>query len=175
MRFRPLLALSILALALVSHAPLAADASYTADLARDLGEVEGKIVALAEAIPADKYSWSPAPGVRSVSQALMHVASGNYFFPTLFGATIPDGVDVGSFDSITDPEEVVATLKGSFASLRGAIEAIPSDRLHETLDIFGQETTIAGGLHAAVSHSHEHLGQMIAYARSIGVTPPWSQ
>lgn len=41
-------------------------------------EVEEKVVGLAEAIPADKYGWRPAPGVRSVSEALMHIASAHY-------------------------------------------------------------------------------------------------
>ncbi len=39
-----------------------------------------QIITLAEAIPADKFGWRPGPGVRSVSEVLMHTASGNYFF-----------------------------------------------------------------------------------------------
>src|SRR5215475_9376884 len=38
-----------------------------------------QIIALAEAIPAEKYGWRPGPGVRSVSDVLMHTASENYF------------------------------------------------------------------------------------------------
>jgi uncharacterized damage-inducible protein DinB len=46
-----------------------------------------QIVTLAEAIPADKYGWRPGPGVRSVSEVLMHTASANYFFLRSMGVT----------------------------------------------------------------------------------------
>lgn len=167
-----------IALALLSAVPAvvaAADASYTADLVRDVNDVEGKIVGLAKAIPSDKYSWAPSEGVRSVSQALMHVAGGNYFFPTLFGKEIPQGVDPQTIEAISDPAQVLTTLEASFANLRSLIEGTPADKLEEQMSMFGQETTVAGALHQAVSHCHEHLGQLIAYARSLGVTPPWSR
>ncbi|MDB4892377.1 MAG: DinB-like domain protein, partial [Gemmatimonadetes bacterium] len=45
----------------------------------DLDTVHAKIMALANAIPEDKYSWRPSPGVRSVSEVLMHVATEYYF------------------------------------------------------------------------------------------------
>ena len=54
----------------------------------DLDTLQTKFLALAEAIPADKYSWRPAPGVRSVGEVFMHVASEYYVYtPLTFGAT----------------------------------------------------------------------------------------
>ena len=46
----------------------------------DLDTLQSKFVALAQAFPADKYSWRPAPGVRSVGEAFMHVASEFYVY-----------------------------------------------------------------------------------------------
>ena len=177
MRFR-LVGLSLLLLVLAAASPILAQADaptgFRGDLIRDIGDLEEKVVGLAEAIPADKYGWRPAEGVRSVSEALMHLAGANFFFPTLFGTSPPAGVDVQNLEKITDRDKVVSTVKASFAHLRTLVENTPEDKLDDSIKMFGEDSTVAGGLHAAVSHGHEHLGQLIAYARSVGVAPPWS-
>lgn len=152
--------------------PALAQPSYKADILNDLSQLESKVVGLAEEIPADKYSWSPADGVRTVSQALMHTATANYFFPNMLGAA---PANKGNLENITDKAKAIEELKGSYAHLRKAIEGVSDAKLGDSVDMFGQKATISGVMHAALSHNHEHLGQMIAYARSIGVTPPWSQ
>jgi uncharacterized damage-inducible protein DinB len=167
-----LLLVTLGALALAAGPALGQDSTYKRDLLVDLGQLESKLVDLAEAIPADKYGWAPAEGVRTVSQVFMHAANANYFFPTLVGAV---AAGKGNLESITGKEEAIAELKGSFAHLRQGIENVEDARMGELVDLFGRQTTVAGTLHAAVSHLHEHLGQAIAYARSIGVTPPWSR
>lgn len=159
---------------LVGVACAPAAASYRDDLIADLNQLETKLVGLAEAIPQDEYDWRPSEGVRSVSEALMHVAGGNFFFPTLRGMSPPEDVDMQNLEKVTEKAKVIATLKQSFAHARKTAEAVSDDELGETLSMFGNEVTVAGFLHALASHSHEHLGQMIAYARSLGVTPPWS-
>ena len=54
----------------------------------DLDTLHSKFVALSEAIPAEQYSWRPAPGVRSIGEAFMHVASEYYVYtPMSYGAT----------------------------------------------------------------------------------------
>lgn len=153
----------------------AQSSTYGADLVNDINGLEEKIVGLAEAIPEDKYSWRPSEGVRSVSEALMHAAQANFFFPTTAGIDPPEGIAMGTLEQITAKDEVVSTLKKSFDQIRKMVESTSAEAMGETKKVFGQDMTNAGVLHAAVSHSHEHLGQMIAYARSIGVTPPWSQ
>jgi uncharacterized damage-inducible protein DinB len=177
MRFR-LVCLATLLFALTAGPPILAQADapsgFRGDLLRDIGGLEEKVVGLAEAIPADKYGWRPAEGVRSISEALMHLAGANFFFPTLFGTSPPEGVDMQNLEKITDREKVVSTVKASFEHLRGLIQSTPDDKLDDAIKMFGEDSTVAGGLHAAVSHSHEHLGQLIAYARSVGVAPPWS-
>ena len=169
---------SCFVVALAAGAPVAAQADattgYRADLIRDLTGLEEKVVGLAEAVPADKYGWRPGEGVRSVSEAMMHLAAANYFFPTLFGGSVPSGVDMANLEKITDRAQVLATLKSSFEHLRTLVRDTPDDKLDDAIKLFGQDATVAGALHTAVAHGHEHLGQLIAYARSIGVTPPWS-
>lgn len=156
-------------------ATAAAAQDYRADITADIEGLEQKMVGLAEAIPEDKYSWTPQEGVRSISQALMHTASANFFFPSLVGVAIPEGINPRELEKITAKDEVVRTLKDSFAQLKKMVAASEDRELDETMNMFGRETTLAGALHSAVSHSHEHLGQMIAYARSVGTVPPWSE
>jgi uncharacterized damage-inducible protein DinB len=175
-RFR-LLCLSMLLLVLAAAAPLLADdapTGYRGDLLRDIAGLEEKVVKLAETIPADKYGWRPAEGVRTISEAVMHLAGANFFFPTLFGMAPPAGVDMPNLEKITERDQVVSTVKASFAHLRELIEKTADDKLDDPIKMFGEESTVAGGLHVAVAHGHEHLGQLIAYARSVGVAPPWS-
>jgi uncharacterized damage-inducible protein DinB len=167
-----------LLLGLLAVAPLAAQADaptgYRGDLLRDVADIETKVRSLAEAIPADKLGWRPSEGVRSVSEVMMHIAGANYFFPTLFGGKVPAGVDMANLEKITDKTKLMETLQGSFEQMRTMIQNTPDDKLDDTIKMFGNDATVAGGLHAAVAHGHEHLGQLIAYARSIGVAPPWS-
>jgi uncharacterized damage-inducible protein DinB len=137
---------------------------------------EDKFVRLAEAIPADKYTWRPAPDVRSFAEVFMHVSAANYNIYKLVGTPPPAGFDVKNFEkSTTDKAKVIATLKDSFAHARQAITALPDANLEKTLDWFGGKNTQRGILLFVTRHGAEHLGQSIAYARVIGVTPPWTE
>lgn len=162
-------------LALAPSLAAAAEApTYLSDILADLGQLEEKIVGLAKAIPPDKYSWRPAEGVRSISEALMHTASANFFFPSRIGTAPPSDVNVAGLEKITDKAEAIAVLQRSFDHLKAALEKTDEATLDDEMDLFGQKATVSGFLHVALTHCHEHLGQMIAYARSVGVTPPWS-
>lgn len=140
-----------------------------------LATAQREILSLAEAMPAEKYSWRPGAGVRSVGEVYMHVASANYFLPTFWGVKFPAGVDPRGFDKDAgDKAKVVATLKASFEHLHQAIDNVPDADLGKPVDFFGRKAQVADIVLGAASHVHEHLGQSIAYARMNGVVPPWS-
>ena len=63
-------------------APAAPASGFRADFLTQFDDVSKKIVDLAEAVPADKYGWRPAPGVRSISEVYMHIVSGNSYIPS---------------------------------------------------------------------------------------------
>jgi len=135
-----------------------------------------KFVRLAEAIPAEKYTWRPAPDVRSVAEVFLHVSAANYNLYKLVGTPPPAGFDVKGFEkSTTDKAKIVATLKDSFDHARKAIAAMPDADLEKSLDWFGGKNTERGILLFIVRHGAEHLGQSIAYARNVGTTPPWTE
>lgn len=176
---------AVLSLA-VTTAPLAAQqrTGITVDIVQDISEAEQKFVALAEKMPTDKYAWRPAPGVRSVGEVFLHIATDNYFLPTVAGVAMPastglSATDFKTFDTFEhrqlSREQIIAELKASFAHLKQAMLDTPDARLGESVMLFGAKRTLQQWWIATVTHLHEHLGQSIAYARTNGVVPPWSK
>lgn len=166
-----------LALALSLAAP-ASGQSLQSEVALDLRAVGEKFVSLAQAMPADAYAWRPEDGVRSVSEVYMHIASANLGLPmNLLQITPPSGYAqawFGTAEQISDKSEIVGHLETAFEHLASAIEGMSDEQLMQPVNVFGRDTNGLGAVLLLQTHSHEHLGQSIAYARSNGVTPPWS-
>lgn len=141
----------------------------------DLNDVEGKVEALAEAIPQEDYDWSPMEGVRSVSDVLKHVAGGNYFLLSFIGSKMNEGMGEDMAKDVKDKEEIVKMLKKSYADTRDFLSKMSADDLDKEADFFGNKASYRDILFVLTGHGHEHLGQLIAYARSNEITPPWSK
>jgi uncharacterized damage-inducible protein DinB len=136
---------------------------------------ESEFVRLAEAIPAEKYTWRPAPEVRNIAEVFLHASAANYNLYKLVGTPTPAGVDTQTLEqSTTDKAKVIATLKASYTHAKAAIRGMPDADLEKTLGWNGGKITERGVLLYIVQHIGQHLGQQIAYARSIGVVPPWT-
>jgi len=149
---------------------------YRSEVLAEVMVQEDKFTRLAEALPADKYAWRPAPDVRSFAEVFLHVSAANYNLYKLVGTPPPSGLDIKSLEkSTTDKTKVMATLKDSFAHARQAIKAMPDADLQKGLDWFGGKNTERGVLLFIVRHAAEHLGQSIAYARVVGIVPPWTE
>ena len=144
-----------------------------ADLLSDLDDVEKKVMQLATAVPAAKYAWRPARGVRSVSEVYMHIAGGNYFAAAALSRRSAAG-DPGTLEQIADKERVLEELRKSFDQLREAIVGASDADLDKNVKMYGTDTTARAAMLTALNHIHEHLGQSIAYARMNGIVPPWS-
>jgi uncharacterized damage-inducible protein DinB len=167
----------VLALAAGNPRPALGQAALTGvrgDLVAQFDDAVTKLVQLAEAIPQDKYTWRPGTGVRSVSEVLMHVTGGNYYILSFTGYKAPAGTTEGGETSVTDRGQVIARLKQSCDAVRAAIRAASDADMNKPATMFGQATTNRNVYFTIVTHVHEHLGQMIAYARTNGVVPPWS-
>ena len=169
----------IIAALFLSSAQLAVgQEGYREAYLQDAMRAAEKIVGLAQAIPESSYDWRPAEGVRSVAEALMHVAGGNYGIIYRTGAEISEEVPEAWYrdpDSVTDKDTVVQALNASFAFWWNAMESITQEDLAMQAPQAREGTTNLSVLMLAQTHLHEHLGQMIAYARSNGVVPPWSR
>jgi len=148
---------------------------YRSEVLAEVMIQEDKFLRLAEAIPAEKYTWRPAPDVRSVAEVFLHVSAANFNVYKLVG-TPPPAADIKNLEkSTTDKTKVIATLKNSFAHARKAITSMSDADLDKSLDWFGGKNTERGVLLFVTRHAAEHLGQSIAYARFMGVVPPWTE
>jgi uncharacterized damage-inducible protein DinB len=181
-RILPTLFLLALALALSSGPALAQAVAVAAptsglraEFLANISGVEREALALAEKVPAEKYSWRPADGVRSVSEVYMHIAGSQLFFASLLGVPIPAGFDENYEKAYTEKAKVVEWLKQSFVNAKQAASNLSDADLDKTVKVFGRERTQRSLLLTILSHAHEHLGQSIAYARMNHVTPPWTE
>lgn len=150
---------------------------YRAEFLTDFAGLESKYVRLAEQMPAEKYTWRPGEGVRSVSEVFLHMAQANYGLARRLGATLPEGFQPQGFDkSTTDKAKVIEELKKSFAHFRAAALKASDADADKTMPWFGGSTiTQRAFLSFILRHAGEHLGQSIAYARINGVKPAWSE
>ncbi|MFI5166991.1 MAG: DinB family protein [Thermoanaerobaculales bacterium] len=145
------------------------------EMLMNISGAEDKLNQLAAAIPEDKYSWRPGEGVRSPAEVFMHVAGANYGIPSFWGVKPPAGFDFKTYEkSLTKKADIQKALEASFAYMKAALEAASDEDLAKPVEFFGFKTTVRGGYLLVLSHAHEHLGQMIAYARMNGVVPPWT-
>ncbi|MGH9510155.1 MAG: DinB family protein [Terriglobales bacterium] len=174
MKYAACLLMVVFLLASASYAQPAAPASgYNAEVMAAIEEQEKKVVSLAEAVPQEKYTWSPGAGVRSTAEVYLHIALANYRFAKFLGVEPPAGFVMKGFDkSTTDKAKIVEHLKRAFDNLKQAVRA--STDLEKKVKVFGEETTARDAMLRAASHNGEHMGQSIAYARMCGVIPPWS-
>jgi uncharacterized damage-inducible protein DinB len=136
-----------------------------------------QVTQLAQAIPADKYSWSPQAGVRSVAEVCVHIIAANYMFASKLGATVPADVKMESLEKDLKTKEVIAAeFKRSFDLLITAVKTTKDETLTNKIEVpFPGEYTRMSAILISIGHSNEHLGQLIAYARMNGITPPWSE
>jgi len=165
--------------------PLVAQpAPVVADLIKDIEGVEKKFIGLAKVTPPEKLAWRPGPGVRSIGEVFLHVASDNYFIPSGFGHAIPasTGIKAGDFKSLQAYEiqqltrdQIVAQLEESFAYIKAQMAKTTAANVGSEVQMFGMKTTAQSMWILAATHLHEHLGQSIAYARTNGIVPPWSK
>ena len=159
-----------------AQATAAPASDFRADALKQMDIRAEKYITLAEAIAADRYTYRPAEGVRSVAEVLLHVAVVNYGIPGALGAAMPAGIDLGKLEgSTSEKARVIEVLRASFDHQRTAVlELDPADATRSFTWFDRTPITAPGVLDYINGHLGEHLGQLIVYARLNGVTPPWS-
>jgi uncharacterized damage-inducible protein DinB len=140
------------------------------------GHVSRQLIALAEAIPTEKYSWRPAPGVRSTSEVFMHIALANFWLLSITGPPMPSEVKSASMEkTITAKPDVLAWLKRSLDAVKTAHAGISPGDLQRKVKVANRDATVGGMYLRMIVHANEHMGQLVAYARMNGIVPPWSE
>ena len=137
--------------------------------------VTKQLIDLAEATPQDKFSWRPAPGVRSTSEVYMHIALANFYLLSVTGPKMPADVKREMEKSVTSKADVINWLKRSLDAVKEARASVTPKDLERKVHIADRDATVDGMYLRIIVHANEHMGQLIAYARMTGVTPPWSR
>ena len=138
--------------------------------------VSRQLVALADAIPADKFSWRPGAGVRSTSEVFMHIAIANFGLLSFTGPKLPADLKAGSMEkSVIAKADVISWLKRSLDAVKNARVGLAPADFQRKVKINGRDATVDGMYLRILVHANEHMGQLVAYARMSGVVPPWSE
>jgi uncharacterized damage-inducible protein DinB len=141
----------------------------------ELRHVTGQLILLAEATPEDKFTWRPAPGVRSTSEVYMHIALANFYLLSVTGPKMPVDMKEGLETSVTSKAEVIKWLKRSLQAVKEAHLATKPEDMKRKVTVARRDATVDGMYLRILVHDNEHMGQLIAYARMTGVKPPWSE
>jgi len=158
-------------------------------LNRQLNSIERNIMGAAEAMPEDKYDFSPAtaniPGdfktpepVRTVSQQFKHIGDAlELYGSAILGQKAAGTPGENGPSNVKTKQEVIAFLKAEFAKAHAAIDTITQQNLLEQIAApFGNAKTTRLALAVGmVGHSNNHYGQIIEYLRMNGMVPPESQ
>src|SRR3984893_4784761 len=154
--------------------PAMASATPTSGLGAEFLEeityYEQRYMRLAEAMPAEKYTWRPAEGVRSVGEVFTHITAANYGIARALGTAPPAGIDLKAITGLSgDKPKVLQAMKDSFAHFRNAIVALNDADADKPQKLFNRQTTLRGSFMSMTCHFAEHLSESIAYARMKGI------
>jgi uncharacterized damage-inducible protein DinB len=144
----------------------------------DLDIQNKKFISLAEVLPQDKFTWRPSPDARSFAEVFLHVAGERYQILALGGATPPAGFDPKNQEpyekSTTDKAKIIAELKKSGDFMQATINAMTNADFARLLPKLGPDANAGDVVYILVADCHEHMGQLVAYARENDIVPPWT-
>jgi DinB superfamily len=146
----------------------------------DIDGLRHKFLALAKMVPANKLRWRPMEGTRSFHDVFAHVAAEGNTETAMFGGKLPAG-SLADFD----PEEIrlgklpddqlIAAMDRSMQSLSATLAGLSPDRMNTSIIYYGQPTLPRIATTYTLNDLHEHLGQLVSYARMNQIVPPWSK
>ncbi len=163
------------------HATTAAQVEPAKAFDAALSSVEKEFMSAANAMPAEKYSFTPASlsitgakydGVKTFAQEVTHVTQANYYFFSAASGLKPE-IDVKAIGALKTKAEIVAAAAASFAFGHKAMATLTKQNAFEVVkgDEVQTRATLAG---ESVAHAFDHYGQMVEYLRMNGIVPPAS-
>ena len=158
--------------------------TITSIVDREISTVEKQIVEAAEAMPEDKFNFSPEslniPGsdyksVRTFAVQIKHIASSNYFiWSPLTGDKVPESIKDGNGPAdLKTKAEILKFLKDSFALGHRAAATLTARNMLQPPE--HSKSTRLYLATFAVAHAYDHYGQMVEYLRMNGIVPPASR
>lgn len=149
--------------------------TYQQEFAQGMSYSQDQIVKLIGAIPQDKYTWRPAEEVRSMSEVILHIAGSTYGLASSLGKTLPEGLNPQTLEkSTTDKDEILKYINDAYAFATAAVAEVKDEQMNDMVELPFGTFTKRSLIMIIATHSYEHKGQLIAYTRVNGITPPWS-
>jgi hypothetical protein len=146
----------------------------------DIDGLRKKFMALAKEVPTDKLGWRPMKGTRSFHDVFAHVAAEGNTETAMFGGKLPAG-SLADFDAeearlgkLPD-DQLIAGMDESLKSLSATVAALSLDRMNTSIVYYGRPTLPRIAATYTLNDLHEHLGQLVSYARMNQIVPPWSK
>lgn len=155
----------------INAAPSGDQPVFVKEFMGQMDFVKGRLIQLAEAMPEDKFDWTPGEGVRTVGEVYSHVAEANSYLISAINNTKPE---MNKEEKAQDKKSIISMLASSCDAVKEAASKLTEDDLNREVEAFGMKFTLRNFMITMLNHCHEHLGQSIAYARMNGITPPWS-
>ena len=146
----------------------------------DIETMKDKWMGLAGAFDESDYDWEPMEDVRSVRQVLGLAITEANLFPSAWGAAPGPGAAQGfgaelERTAALSQSDMIAALETSFDYMAGVVRDMDSEaRMADATYFDGSQMEVHAHIAMALADMHEHLGQLIAYARTNHVVPPWS-
>lgn len=169
--------IAVLALPMDSAAQMA---SWKQVQVKDIQDMKDKFIGLAEAFDESQYAWRPMEGVRSVGEVLGLAIAEAHLFPTGWGYDAPSSSAPGFGAELQragalGKAAMIRELNVSFDFLIGVVDGMDEAKRMSDGEYFGRAMPTHASVATAMADMHEHLGQLIAYARTNEVVPPWSR
>ena len=146
----------------------------------DIDGLREKFMALAKAVPAGKLGWRPMEGARSFHDVFAHVAAEGNTETAMFGGKLPEGA-LADFDAeearlgkLPD-DQLIAVMDQSLQSLSATLAGLSLDEMNTSIVYYGRPTLPRIAATYTLNDLHEHLGQVVSYARMNQIVPPWSR
>jgi len=135
--------------------------------------VSGAVIAAAQKMPEENYSFRPTPEVRSFGQIVGHVADAQYMFCSLAaGETNPaKGIE----KTKTSKADLVAALKDAVAYCNKAYSGMTDAKGSEMVKFMNFNVARMTVLSLNTAHADEHYGNIVTYLRIKGIVPPTSE
>jgi len=144
----------------------------TTTVKTQLTRYEKNMVAAADLMPAEKYSFKPTPEMNSFGHVVMHIAQSNYFLCSKISGQAAPELKIADTDA---KDKLVAALKGSFEFCSSALAAVDDSHLSDPFTIFNRQTSRAGLLITLSDDWYDHYGAQAVYLRLNGLLPPTAQ
>lgn len=148
-------------------------ASLQAELLKDWTELKPVMMAIAAAMPEDKFAYKSTPAQRDYGQQIMHVAAGNMMYLRFFGGKAP--APAFNRDAKTKAE-ILQALATSFDFGEALIREQSDATMLQTVQTnqFLGRSSKARVIYFLIGHTWDIYGQMAVYLRLNGIVPPRS-